>query len=62
MDMQNVIYAVAVLFIMGIVFAILLGVAAKVFAAQTAAAAASRAVTAWLLRSSRAALRSTAAL
>ena len=26
MDMQNVIYAVAVLFIMGIVFAILLGV------------------------------------
>ena len=31
MDMQNVIYAVAVLFIMGIVFAILLGVAAKVF-------------------------------
>ena len=76
MDMQNVIYAVAVLFIMGIVFAILLGVAAKVFAVEvderiplasacralTAAAAASRAVTAWLLRSSRAALRSTAAL
>ena len=29
MDMQNVIYAVAVLFIMGIVFAILLGVAAR---------------------------------
>lgn len=34
MDMQNVIYAVAVLFIMGIVFAILLGVAAKVFAVE----------------------------
>ena len=34
MDMQNVIYAVAVLFIMGIVFAILLGVAAKVFAGR----------------------------
>ena len=63
MDMQNVIYAVAVLFIMGIVFAILLGVAAKVFAvevdervplvrrAQTAAAAASRAVTVWLPQS-----------
>lgn len=72
MDMQNVIYAVAVLFIMGIVFAILLGVAAKVFAvevderiplvreclpAQTAAAAASRAVTVWLLLSSRQGLR-----
>ncbi len=67
MDMQNVIYAVAVLFIMGIVFAILLGVAAKVFAVEvderiplvrasacralTAAAAASRAVTVWLLQS-----------
>ena len=34
MDMQNVIYAVAVLFIMGIVFAILLGGAAKVFAVE----------------------------
>ncbi|MFR4414698.1 MAG: (Fe-S)-binding protein [Butyricicoccus sp.] len=34
MDMQNVIYAGAVLFIMGIVFAILLGVAAKVFAVE----------------------------
>ena len=34
MDMQNVIYAVAVLFIMGIVSAILLGVAAKVFAVE----------------------------
>ena len=34
MDMQNVIYAVAVVFIMGIVFAILLGVAAKVFAVE----------------------------
>ena len=34
MDMQNVIYAVVVLFIMGIVFAILLGVAAKVFAVE----------------------------
>ena len=34
MDLQNVIYAVAVLFIMGIVFAILLGVAAKVFAVE----------------------------
>lgn len=66
MDMQNVIYAVAVLFIMGIVFAILLGVAAKVFAVEvdervplvreclpalTAAAVASRAVTVWLLQS-----------
>lgn len=66
MDMQNVIYAVAVLFIMGIVFAILLGVAAKVFAVEvdervplvreclpgaTAAAAASRAVTVWLPQS-----------
>ena len=66
MDMQNVIYAVAVLFIMGIVFAILLGVAAKVFAVEvdervplvreclpalTAAVAASRAVTVWLLQS-----------
>ena len=34
MDMQNIISAVAVLFIMGIVFAILLGIAAKVFAVE----------------------------
>ena len=62
MDMQNVIYAVAVLFIMGIVFAILLGVAAKVFAVEVdervplvreclPGATASRAVTVWLLQS-----------
>lgn len=77
MDMQNVIYAVAVLFIMGIVFAILLGVAAKVFAVEVdervplvreclpganCGGCGFPAVTAWLLRSSRAALRSTAAL
>ena len=34
MDTMNIVYAVAVLFIMGIVFAILLGVAAKVFAVE----------------------------
>lgn len=34
MNMQNVIAAVAVLFVMGVVFAILLGVAAKVFAVE----------------------------
>ncbi len=34
MDMQNVISAVAVLFVMGVVFAILLGMAAKVFAVE----------------------------
>ena len=34
MDIQNIIAAVAVLFIMGIVFAILLGIAAKVFAVE----------------------------
>lgn len=34
MDMTNVISAVAVLFVMGVVFAILLGVAAKVFAVE----------------------------
>ena len=34
MDMQNIISAVAVLFIMGVVFAILLGIAAKVFAVE----------------------------
>ena len=34
MDIQNIIAAVAVLFIMGILFAILLGIAAKVFAVE----------------------------
>lgn len=34
MDMQNIISAVVVLFVMGVVFAILLGVAAKVFAVE----------------------------
>ena len=34
MDMQNIIAAVAVLFVMGVVFAILLGIAAKVFAVE----------------------------
>lgn len=34
MDIQNIISAVAVLFVMGVVFAILLGVAAKVFAVE----------------------------
>lgn len=34
MDMTNIISAVAVLFVMGIVFAVLLGVAAKVFAVE----------------------------
>ena len=34
MDINNIIAAVAVLFIMGIVFAILLGIAAKVFAVE----------------------------
>ncbi|MDY3619233.1 MAG: RnfABCDGE type electron transport complex subunit B [Agathobaculum sp.] len=34
MDMQNVLAAVAVLFVMGVVFAVLLGIAAKVFAVE----------------------------
>lgn len=34
MDIQNIIYAVAVLFVMGVVFAVLLGIAAKVFAVE----------------------------
>ena len=34
MDMTNIISAVLVLFIMGVVFALLLGIAAKVFAVE----------------------------
>ncbi len=34
MDMQNVIFAVVVLFVMGVLFAVLLGIAAKVFAVE----------------------------
>lgn len=34
MDIQNVIFAVVVLFVMGVLFAILLGIAAKVFAVE----------------------------
>ena len=60
--MGNIIAAIAVLGILGAVFGLS---ASRWYAsacrALTAAAAASRAVTAWLLRSSRAALRSTAA-